>query len=149
MKSDRALWIDSQGRLCDAPPAVGSGIKIASIAGVEIPAHVEKEFNLSIKGDRVVQKGKEPVTPKAPAPLIADRDLWLTSEGVLVDKEPEKGINIAGKGEKIPAYYVSEHNLVDSAGKISQKGVAKADTKQAAKPKNKGGSGLKINRGGK
>lgn len=146
MKSDRALYLDSKGRLCDAPPS--SGIKIASIAGVEIPAWVEKEHHLSIKDGCVVQNGKDPTTPKStPDPLIADRRLWITAEGKLVDEEPTKGIKIAEEGDKIPAYYVSEHNLFRSNGRIGQKGRGKPEDKQRKKPKNKSGSGLTINRG--
>lgn len=146
MKSHTALWIDIKGCLCDTPPS--SGLKLANMAGVEIPPHIARQYDLSMRDGMVVQNGKKPLSPKStPDPLIADRDLWLTSEGKLADKEPEKGIAIALKGEKIPSQYVHEHNLVDRGGKIGQKGRQKPDDKQRKNPENKG-SGLKINRDG-
>ncbi len=145
MKSDRALWFDQKGRLCDRPPS--TGLKLANMAGVEIPPHIAKQYELIVKDGRILQRGKLPLSPKStPDPLVADRDLWITREGELVDEEPEKGISIARRGDKIPSQYVSEHKLVEKGGKIEQKGAKKPEDKQKKKPANKG-SGLKINKG--
>jgi len=139
MKADRPLWIDDKGRLCDAPPS--SGIKIAGVAGFDIPQRFVDLYALDIKAGRVVQKGREPISPKStPDAIVADRDLWIDSDGALSDDPiPEgSGIKIASKGEPVSSYYVKEHGLAEKDGQIVQtKAVKKAENKAVESAPNK------------
>ena len=115
MKSHAALWIDSHGILCDAPPS--SGFKIAGAAGVEIPSSAVEEFNLTLKGKTVMQDGKKPQTPASGERLIADRELFADVHGELFDEQQSTGIKIADAGKRIPREYVIRYKLVTNKSK--------------------------------
>jgi len=136
MVAHTRLWIEDNGQLTDAPPS--RGVLLAPNGG-DIPARFVERYHLSVVDGKVVQKGKPAKTPKStPDPLIADRDLWVTSEGAVVEEKPSEGGNkIATNGEKISRGYVTMHNLISSDGKIVQKSIAKPKDKMMRRPPNK------------
>ena len=128
MVAHTRLWIDDDGKLTDAPPS--RGVLIARNGG-DIPERFIKTYHLSLFEGRVVQNGKPAKTPKStPDALIADRALWVTKDGVVVDEKPAPdAVQIATAGEKIPRGYQVAHKLVIHEGRVVQK--------QAPKPVNK------------
>lgn len=140
MVADRRLWIDQDGKLCEAPPSVGM---VLAKKGADIfPRHVN-EFHLDVVDGVVVQNGKAALSPESTPPaLIADRTLFI-EQGThkLVSKKPTEGIKIADKGEKIPRTYVNEYNLSEVDGEIVQKSIPKAPNKAINSAPNKGRGG--------
>lgn len=144
MKADRPLWIDSQGRLCESPPA--TGYKIAGVEGVDIPEHVVQQFGLTVTDGRITQGGKVRA-PKQPARMVADRELFADSSGKLYDTPQGTGIKIADAGRKIPVEYVRRYNLSIEGDRVVQKNAPDltpdkdAVTKAVEAPPNKGARG--------
>ncbi len=107
--------------------------------GQRIHEKLVDAHGLQEKGGKIVQNGKAALTPKStPDPLVADRTLWVDSDGVLTDTPPAHGVKIADSGEKIPRGYVAMHNLSDRDGKIVQKAITKVENKMDAQGKSKG-----------
>ena len=136
MIAHSTLWIDHKGRLCETPPMTGS---LLAVAGNGIGPDMIAKHDLGIVDGKVGQHGKPALQPKStPDPLFADRTLWCTSEGILVDDKPEKGgVKLAVAGEKIPRGYVIMHRLASRDGVIRQKSAPKADNKMVGGVPNK------------
>jgi hypothetical protein len=148
MKAHARLWIDAGGNLCDRPP--GAGLLIASAKGADIRQRFVDRYHLTQEGGVVRQNGKDPRSPESTIPLlVADRDLFVTSDGVLVDAKPERGgMKIADANWKIPREYEQGYNLEMRDGKVVQKSVPKPPNKSIEDSPNKsGGPTLNTRRG--
>ena len=143
MVAHKRLWADSDGVLCDQPPSSGT---LLAKQDADIPERFVRLYNLVERDGRVTQNGKAAISPETtPDALIADRDLWVTKAGVVVDKPPEAtAVRVAVAGEKIARGYQAEHGLIARDGRVVQKGAPQAKAVKA--PQNKG---LKINKAGK
>lgn len=144
MKAHTRLWIDHRGRLCDQPPT--SGVMIAT-GGGDIAERFVRAHDLTVVDGKVVQRTRPTLSPDStPEPLVADRLLYVTADGGLVDRKPkEGGVKIASKGEKIPRGYVTMHNLEVKDGKIIQKSIPKPPDKARRNAPNKGGFSVTTN----
>lgn len=148
MKAHARLWIDAGGHLCDRPP--GGGQLLASGPGADIPPDVAERFHLADVEGRVTQNGKAAQSPDSTIPLlVADRDLFVTSEGVLVDEKPDAGMKIVDAGWKIPREYEQTYHLEMLDGKVVQKSVPKPANKAIEDAPNKGGLTMTDKRGGR
>ena len=63
MRAHATLWVDTEGQLCEEPPA--RGLKIAPTKGDEIPPEFIKRYGLSEKEGKVVQKQQAKAENKA------------------------------------------------------------------------------------
>lgn len=135
MKAHTRLWIDHRGILVDAPPSTGY---LVAMNGQDVPQRFIDAYGLEMMDGKVVQRGKEAETPKStPDALIADRDLFVTRKGELVDEKPEDGIFITEKGAKVITEYVNAYNLEEQDGRIVQKEMPPAKNKKMGRPKTK------------
>lgn len=143
MQAHAPLWIDSKGRLCDAPPE--SGIKLAAARGAEIPPRAVNMYDLDYQDGKVIQRGHDTRTPEQQERLVADRDLFVSAEGILQDTPAAQGIKLCSAGEKIANTYVQRYGLYEEDGEIRQK---KGGVKQEKTPENKKRSGVQNKGGG-
>lgn len=138
MVTRERLWLDNKGQLCATPPVTGV---LLAAPGQDIPAPIADEHQLSVgKGGAILQSGRPARRPKSsPDAIIADRSLWVTPEGELVDEPPAiGGVKLAEVGEKVPLGYVVAHKLSVKNGKVvGGKSRPKPTNKARTIPRNK------------
>lgn len=135
MRAPTRLWIDDDGQLWTTPPPGGF---LLATEGQDLNEKDIVAHGLETVDGEIRQNGKVAKSLlTTPAPLVADRTLWVDSDGLLTDKPPEHGVKIADEGQKIPRGYVVMHNLEEKDGEVIQREIGTGDQKEIKKPTDK------------